>query len=133
VMGSGADRRIPATGRSQLREATSSFQFDADDYLLPRTVEHLLREYSTGRHGYIYGDSYTVERDGRFLLRSARLCAKGRGKVQSCTLSRSWYRENRRKRWAARCERVDAGKTGRSSTARYRGVCGYRSPYPIHL
>lgn len=34
---------------------------DADDYLLPRGLEHLLRAYSSGRHGYTYGNAYTLE------------------------------------------------------------------------
>lgn len=34
---------------------------DADDYLLPRTVEHFLRAYATGRMGYVYGNAYTLE------------------------------------------------------------------------
>lgn len=34
---------------------------DADDYLLPRGLEHLLRAYGSGRHGYVYGNAYTSE------------------------------------------------------------------------
>lgn len=44
---------------------------DADDYLLPRGLEHLLRAYRSGQHGYIYGNAYTLERDGRMVLRGA--------------------------------------------------------------
>lgn len=44
---------------------------DADDYLLPRGLEHLLRAYSTGQHGYVYGNAYTLERDGQYMLRGA--------------------------------------------------------------
>jgi hypothetical protein len=74
ILPSSSTRMGPAHTRNRaLAAARGEFiiPLDADDYLLPRTVEHLLREYSTGKHGYIYGDSYTVERDGRFLLRSA--------------------------------------------------------------
>lgn len=34
---------------------------DADDYLLPRAVEHLLRRYAAGDVGYVYGNAYTEE------------------------------------------------------------------------
>lgn len=44
---------------------------DADDYLLPRGLEHLLRAYRSGTHGYIYGNAYTYERDGSYQLRGA--------------------------------------------------------------
>lgn len=44
---------------------------DADDYYLPRALEHLLRAYSAGTHGYIYGNAYTFERDGSYVLRGA--------------------------------------------------------------
>lgn len=44
---------------------------DADDYFMPRGLEHLLRAYSEGAHGYTYGNTYTMERDGHFMLRSA--------------------------------------------------------------
>jgi glycosyltransferase involved in cell wall biosynthesis len=34
---------------------------DADDYLLPRGLENLLRQYRKGIAGYVYGDAYTIE------------------------------------------------------------------------
>lgn len=44
---------------------------DADDYLMPRGLEHLLRAYSSGRHGYVYGNAYLMERDGAMTLKAA--------------------------------------------------------------
>lgn len=64
----------PAATRNRALElATGTFTtfLDADDYLLPRGLEHLLRAYSSGQHGYVYGNAYTFERDGSYMLRGA--------------------------------------------------------------
>ena len=64
----------PAASRNRgLAIATGQFTtfLDADDYLLPRGLEHLLRAYATGQYGYIYGNAYTLERDGSMQLRGA--------------------------------------------------------------
>lgn len=64
----------PAASRNRgLAIAQGQFTtfLDADDYLLPRGLEHLLRAYSTGQHGYVYGNAYTLERDGSMQLRGA--------------------------------------------------------------
>lgn len=57
-------RKGPAVARNiGFRAARGAFTvcLDADDYLLPRTLEHFLRAYSTGRMGYVYGNAYTME------------------------------------------------------------------------
>jgi Glycosyl transferase family 2 len=135
ILQSDGIRRGPAHTRNRaLRAAQGEFilPLDADDYLLPRTVEHLLREYSTGRHGYIYGDAYTQERDGRYLLRSApdysqRDMAKYNIHVVTTLCPR--------KHWltvGGWDEGVDAWEdwTGNLRLA-IAGICGYRLPYPI--
>lgn len=64
----------PAATRNralELARGTFTTFLDADDYLLPRGLEHLLRAYSSGRHGYVYGNAYTQERDGTYILRGA--------------------------------------------------------------
>jgi hypothetical protein len=64
VLPSDGERRGPAHTRNRaLAAARGQFivPLDADDYLTPRSVEYLLREYSRGTHGYIYGDAYTEE------------------------------------------------------------------------
>jgi hypothetical protein len=74
ILPSDGERRGPAWARNRALEvARGAFvlPLDADDYLLPNAVAHLLREYGRGTHGYVYGDSYTLERDGSFMHRSA--------------------------------------------------------------
>ena len=74
ILPSDGERRGPAHTRNRaLAAAQGQFilPLDADDYLTPRAVETLLREYGRGTFGYVYGDTYTQERDGRYLLRSA--------------------------------------------------------------
>lgn len=64
----------PAATRNralELAQGTFTTFLDADDYLLPRGLEHLLRAYSSGQHGYVYGNTYTFERNGSYQLRGA--------------------------------------------------------------
>jgi len=74
ILPSDGERRGPAHTRNRaIAAARGAFilPLDADDYLLPRAVEHLLRVYARGTVGYAYGDAYTLERDGTFVYRSA--------------------------------------------------------------
>lgn len=74
VLPSDGERRGPAWARNRaLEKARGLFTLplDADDYLLRNSVAHLLRAYATGAYGYIYGDAYTQERNGTFVLRGA--------------------------------------------------------------
>lgn len=74
VLQSTGEKLGPAATRNRgIEIATGQFItfLDADDYLLPRGLEHLLRAYSTGAYGYIYGNAYTLERDGSMQLRGA--------------------------------------------------------------
>ena len=60
ILPSDGERRGPAHTRNRaLAHARGAFilPLDADDYLLPNAVAHLLRAYATGQHGYIYGDA----------------------------------------------------------------------------
>lgn len=127
--------RGPAHTRNRaLAAARGDFilPLDADDYLLRHTVEHLLREYSTGKHGYIYGDAYTQERDGRYLLRAAPdyvqkdVARFNPHVVTALTPRKHWVTVGG---WD---EGVDAWEdwTGHLRLA-IAGVCGYRLPYPI--
>lgn len=74
VIPSTGERRGPAHTRNRgIERATGHFItfLDADDYLQPRGLEHLLRAYATGRYGYIYGNTFTVEENGSYMLRGA--------------------------------------------------------------
>jgi len=74
VLQSTGERLGPAAARNRGVALASGYFItflDADDYLLPRGLEHLLRAYSTGQYGYIYGNAYTKERDGSLMLRGA--------------------------------------------------------------
>lgn len=64
VLPSDGRQRGPAHTRNRgIAAARGAFilPLDADDWLLPHAVEHLLREYSRGTRGYVYGDCYTEE------------------------------------------------------------------------
>lgn len=64
LLASDGQRRGPGVTRNRgIQAARGQFLLflDADDYLLPRAVEQLLRGYATGRAGYIYGNAYTLE------------------------------------------------------------------------
>lgn len=74
VLPSTGEQRGPAHTRNRgIERATGHFItfLDADDYLQPRGLEHLLRAYATGRYGYVYGNCFTVEQDGSYVLRGA--------------------------------------------------------------
>lgn len=64
LLRSAGERRGPAVTRNRgIAVARGQFLLflDADDYLLPRAVEQLLRGYAAGRAGYVYGNAYTLE------------------------------------------------------------------------
>lgn len=74
VLPSTGERMGPARTRNRgITQARGAFVvcLDADDYLLRRGLEHLLRRYARGDAGYTYGNAYTLERDGRYVLRMA--------------------------------------------------------------
>lgn len=135
ILPSDGERRGPAHTRNRaLEKARGLFTLplDADDYLLPRAVENLLREYGRGQFGYIYGDAYTLERDGRFIYRSAPDYVQGHMRhhnihvVTALTPTRHWRAVGG---WD---ERVDAWEdwTGHLRLA-IAGICGHRIPIPV--
>lgn len=135
ILPSSGERKGPAHTRNRaLAAAKGQFilPLDADDYLLPHTVEFLLREYSRGLHGYIYGDCYTVERNGQFVMRSAPdyiqhdVARYNLHVVTALTPTKHWRAVGG---WD---EGVDAWEdwSGHLRLA-IAGVCGYRLPMPI--
>jgi Glycosyl transferase family 2 len=135
ILRSDGERRGPAHTRNRaLAAARGAFilPLDADDYLLPRAVETLLREYARGTHGYVYGDAYTLERDGRFVYRSApdyiqeHMARYNIHVVTALTPAKHWHAVGG---WD---ERVDAWEdwTGHLRLA-IAGVCGHRVPQPV--
>lgn len=128
-------RHGPAWARNRaLEQARGLFilPLDADDYLLPNSVARLLREYARGIHGYIYGDAYTLERDGSYQLRGApnydqkHLRVYNPHVVTALTPTHHWRAVGG---WD---EGVDAWEdwAGHLRLA-IAGVCGYRLPVPI--
>ena len=138
-------RRGPAHTRNRgLAAARGQFilPLDGDDYLLPHAVEYLLREYATGQHGYVFGDCYTQERDGNFILRSAPeytqkthtaygqtfggMDSHNLHVVTALTPTKHW------KRVGGWDEGVDAWEdwSGHLRLA-MAGICGYRLPLPV--
>lgn len=135
ILPSDGERRGPAHTRNRaLAAARGQFTLplDADDYLLEHAVEHLLREYGRGRHGYIYADAYTLERDGRYMLRPApdyvqnHMAHHNIHVVTALTPTKHWRAVGG---WD---EGVDAWEdwSGHLRLA-IAGVCGYRLPQPI--
>ena len=135
ILPSDGERRGPAHTRNRaLEKARGQFTLplDADDYLLPHTVEVFLREYATGRHGYIYGDAYTLERNGQYMLRAApdyiqnHMGHHNIHVVTALTPTKHWRAVGG---WD---ERIDAWEdwTGHLRLA-IAGICGYRLPFPV--
>lgn len=135
ILPSDGERRGPAHTRNRaLKKAKGLFTLplDADDYLLPRAVESLLREYGRGQFGYIYGDAYTLERDGSYMLRPAPDYVQDHMRrynihvVTALTPTKHWRAVGG---WD---EGVDAWEdwSGHLRLA-IAGVCGHRLPQPI--
>lgn len=135
ILSSDGERRGPAHTRNRALAAAKglfTLPLDADDYLLPHAVENLLREYGRGRHGYIYGDAYTLEQAGTYLLRPAPDYVQNHMRhhnihvVTALTPTKHWRAVGG---WD---EGVDAWEdwSGHLRLA-IAGICGYRLPQPI--
>jgi hypothetical protein len=135
VLPSDGERRGPAHTRNRALAAARGLfilPLDADDYLLPHAVETLLREYGRGQFGYVYADAYTLERDGRFVLRPAPDYVQDHMRrynihvVTALTPTKHWRAVGG---WD---EGVDAWEdwSGHLRLA-IAGICGHRIPQPI--
>lgn len=135
ILPSDGTQRGPAHTRNRaLAAARGQFiiPLDADDYLLPNTVAHLLREYSRGNHGYIYGDAYTLERDGTYTLRAAPDYQQHIMRHYNIHVVTGLFPTRHARAVGGYDEGVDAWEDWsfhlRLAMA---GICGYRLPIPI--
>ena len=127
----------PAHTRNRgIERATGHFItfLDADDYLQPRGLEHLLRAYATGRYGYIYGNAFTVEQDGSYMLRGAPDYVQKDMANYNIHVITTLIPTHIVKKIGGMDERVDAWEDWafhlRLAIA---GVCGYRTDQPIFV
>lgn len=135
TLASDGERHGPAWARNRaLEHARGAFilPLDADDYLLPNSVAHLLRHYATGQYGYIYGDAYTLERDGRYVLRAAPDYVQDHMRRHNIHVVTALIPTQAARRVGGYDEGVDAWEDWafhlRLAIA---GICGKRLPIPI--
>jgi hypothetical protein len=135
ILPSDGERRGPAHTRNRaLAVARGAFilPLDADDYLLPHAVENLLREYGRGGHGYVYADAYTLERDGRTMLRPAPEYVQNHMRHHNIHVVTALIPTKLALQVGGYDEGVDAWEDWsfhlRLAMA---GVCGHRLPQPI--
>lgn len=127
----------PAATRNRalaLAHGTFTTFLDADDYLLPRGMEHLLRAYASGRHGYVYGNAYTFERDGRYMLRGAPDYNQVDVAKYNLHVITTLIPTTKIRSVGGLDERVDAWEDW-ALHLRYAiaGICGYRTDQPIFV
>lgn len=135
ILPSDGERRGPAWARNRaLERARGLFilPLDADDYLLRNSVAHLLRAYATGRHGYIYGDAYTQERTGTFVLRGAPDYVQSHMRLHNIHVVTALTPTKHWRAVGGWDEGVDAWEdwSGHLRLA-IAGICGYRIPIPV--
>lgn len=131
------ERKGPAATRNrgiELAQGRFITFLDADDYLLPRGLEHLLRAYSSGKHGYIYGNAYTLERDGSMPLRSAPDYVQLHMAKYNLHVITTLIPTHIVKAVGGMDEGVDAWEDWAFHIRLARaGICGYRTDQPIFV
>ena len=107
---------------------------DADDYLTPRGLEHLLRDYSSGQHGYTYGNSYTIEPDGRFMLRAAPDYVQAHMAYHNIHVITTLIPAHLVRKVGGFDERGDAWEDWRFHLRLAQaGICGHRTDQPVFV
>ncbi len=137
VLESTGKQRGPAHTRNRgIERATGYFItfLDADDYLQPRGLEHLLRAYSTGRYGYIYGNAFTVEQDGSYVLRGAPDYEQLQMAHYNLHVITTLIPAHQVRQVGGFDERIDAWEDwGLHLRYAIAGICGYRTDQPIFV
>jgi hypothetical protein len=137
VLESEGEQRGPAHARNRgIEIARGSFItfLDADDYLLPRGLEHLLRAYAEGTHGYVYGNAYTFEQDGRYELRGAPDYVQANMARYNIHVITTLIPAYQVRQVGGMDERGDAWEDWRFHLRlAIAGICGYRTNQPIFV
>jgi hypothetical protein len=130
-------QRGPAHTRNRgIELATGHFIsfLDADDYYQPRGLEHLLRAYATGRYGYIYGNAFTVEQDGGYMLRGAPDYVQKDMACYNIHVITTLIPAHHVRHVGGMDERGDAWEDWRFHLRlAIHGICGYRTDQPIFV
>ncbi len=101
---------------------------------LPRGLEHLLRAYSAGTHGYVYGNAYTFERDGRYELRGAPDYVQANMARHNIHVITTLIPNHQVRQIGGMDERGDAWEDWRFHLRLAQaGICGYRTDQPIFV
>lgn len=137
VLQSDGTNHGPAHTRNRgIERATGQFItfLDADDYLQPRGLEHLLRAYATGRYGYIYGNAFTVEQDGHYELRGAPDYVQKDMANYNIHVVTTLIPAHQVRQIGGFDERGDAWEDWRFHLKlAIAGICGYRTDQPIFV
>ncbi len=137
VIPSPGERTGPAATRNRgIARATGQFItfLDADDYLQPRGLEHLLRAYASGRYGYIYGNTFTVEEDGSYMLRGAPDYNQRDMAHYNIHVITTLIPTHQVRAVGGMDERVDAWEDWAFHLRlAIHGICGYRTDEPIFV
>lgn len=137
VLESDGERRGPARTRNRgIEKARGQFLsfLDADDYYLPRGIEHLLRAYAEGGHGYVYGDCYTFEQTGAYELRGAPDYVQANMARYNIHVITTLIPAKHVRAVGGMDERGDAWEDWRFHLRLAQaGICGYRTNQPIFV
>lgn len=137
VLESDGEQRGPAVARNRgVAAAKGTFItfLDADDYLLPRGLEHLLRAYSSGQHGYIYGNAFIFDQNGIYQLRGAPDYVQRDMARYNLHVITTLIPTAQVKAVGGLDERGDAWEDWRFHLRLAQaGICGYRTDQPIFV
>ena len=127
-----AQRSLAIAGLPSQR--ARSLRSDTDDYLLPRGLEHLLRAYASGTHGYVYGNAFIFDQQGTYQLRGAPDYVQGDMAKYNLHVITTLIPTAQVKAVGGMDERGDAWEDWRFHLRlAQHGICGYRTDQPIFV